>query len=181
MSLNKYLIKLIRDLIVYLIVFITMNALILLKQNFKLWVITIIISLYPLGLVVENIKNIIKTKLIHKQLKRQNLLEKIGNIEFWNKKDYALCTNYILIINNKKVIPIEYKNIKEIYIKKYLKNVRKKVKTEEYLHLILKDNTEFKILIWTNKLKFISFKAIIPYLLKKNSKIKVTTSIENNK
>ena len=50
----------------------------------------------------------------------QNLLDKIGNIEFFNKRSYFLTTNYMIIEVSGKVYSFEYSKIKKIY-KKYCK------------------------------------------------------------
>ena len=54
--------------------------------------------------VLERINAYSNIKLIKAYLVNNNLIDKIGTIDFWNEKNYFLTTNYLIIVNNKKSI-----------------------------------------------------------------------------
>lgn len=99
----------------------------------------------------------------------QNLLDKIGNIDFFNKMNYFLTTNYMIIEKGGKVYSFEYSKIKRIY-KKYCKGYR--LGFDCYLYIIT-DIGNFNTLAYTNLITYEDFMDITDYLLKKNPNIQV--------
>ena len=110
---------------------------------------------------------------INKYLINNKLENKIGNILFWNEKNYFLTDNYILFVKNFKVNCIDYKDIKTIS-----KRIEIRYKgVNEYLIIELNDDKKYDILIWTTFLVGEECKDISELLIEKNSKIEV---IENS-
>lgn len=121
---------------------------------------------------IVSYNNVLK---INKYLINNQLENKIGNIIFWNEKNYFLTDNYILLIKSFKVHCIDYKNIKTISKRIEIKT-NKHSGVNEFLTIELKDNKKYDILTWTTYLTGEEYKDISEFLLEKNPKIKV---IEN--
>ena len=100
----------------------------------------------------------------------QNLLDKIGNIDFFNKMNYFLTTNYMIIEKGGKVYSFEYSKIKRIYRKYYFGHVISDSKS--YLYIIT-DIGKFETLAYTSSITYQDFMDITDYLLKKNPNIQV--------
>ena len=121
---------------------------------------------------IVSYKNMLK---INKYLINNQLENKIGNIIFWNEKNYFFTDNYILLVKNFKVHCIDYKNIKTIS-KRIKIRTNKHSGVNEFLNIELKDNKKYDILIWTTYLVGEEYKDVSKILIEKNSEIKV---IEN--
>ena len=48
-----------------------------------------------------------------------NILDKIGSIDYWNERYYFLTDNYIIIKQNKVVYSFRYSEIERIYKESY--------------------------------------------------------------
>ncbi len=116
---------------------------------------------------------------IKKYLVENNLIEKVGNIDFWNERNYLLTDNYMIILQNKKIYAFRYSEIKELYKENKLELSRWSV-VSEYLHIVTNDN-EFKVLTWTTSLVVEEFRDITNYLLNKNPHIKINTNKSKSK
>lgn len=112
-------------------------------------------------------------KKIKKYLENNNLLEKIGKIDFWNGESYFLTENYMIIINNGVINHFAYSDIKQMYKKTYHGSNFGSLYTQEYLHIRLKDYTEYKVLIYSTCLVNEDFRDISGYLLQKNKNINI--------
>jgi len=119
--------------------------------------------------VLERINAYSNIKLIKAYLVNNNLIDKIGTIDFWNEKNYFLTTNYLIIVNNKKVYPIKYNQISKISVEKKL-NTGKNTNYQEYIHIYALDK-DFKILTYSTSLVGEELLNLKKYLLNKNSKI----------
>lgn len=117
---------------------------------------------------------------IKKYLTKNNLIDKIGKVYFWNEKDYMLTDNYFIIVRNNKVNVFKYEEISKIYKKIFLGD--KEVKTRkyfsnlscyEYLYITLKSNKNYRVLIWSTLTCSEQFMDISDYLISKNSNIKI--------
>lgn len=54
--------------------------------------------------VFERVNTYNNLKRIKKYLKENGLLDKVGNIDFWNERYYFLTDNYTIIKQNKKIM-----------------------------------------------------------------------------
>ena len=54
-------------------------------------------------------------KQIKKYLTDNNLLDKIGNIDYWNERYYFLTDNYMIIKQGKEIYSFKYSEIEKIY------------------------------------------------------------------
>lgn len=108
---------------------------------------------------------------IKKYLIQNNLINKIGTIDYWNEMNYFLTDNYIIISYKKKIYCLKYSDISTIY-KKTKIDYGQFNSIEKYLHLGLINGEEIKILIWSSALRTEEFNDISEYLLNKNPKIK---------
>ncbi len=109
---------------------------------------------------------------IKKYLIQNNLIDKIGTIEYWNEMNYFLTNNYMIISYKNKIYCLKYSDISTIY-KETRFNNGEFDSIEKYLHLVLNDGEEIEILIWSSALRTEEFKDISDYLLSKNPNIKV--------
>ncbi|MCI9585758.1 MAG: hypothetical protein HFH45_03905 [Bacilli bacterium] len=109
---------------------------------------------------------------IKKYLIQNNLIDKIGTIEYWNEMNYFLTNNYMIISYKNKIYCLKYSDISTIY-KETRFNNGEFDSIEKYLHLLLNDGEEIEILIWSSALRTEEFKDISDYLLNKNPNIKV--------
>lgn len=92
------------DIIVYVIVTIILLAISLyvgIKYNFYFHI--IFIGILMIGRIVERIDTLLTLKKIKSYLVENNLLDKIGNIDYWNDRYYFLTDNYMIIKQNKEI------------------------------------------------------------------------------
>lgn len=67
----------------------------------------------------EKVKVYKDLKKIKKYLLDNDLLTKIGEIDFWNEESYFLTENYMIVINNGVINHFAYSDIKQMYKKTY--------------------------------------------------------------
>lgn len=118
---------------------------------------------------ITSYRNILRIK---KCLVNNNLENKIGNIIFWNEKNYFLTDNYVLIVKGLKVDCISYQDIKSIS-KRMDINFGKHSGAQEYLTIEVSSGKQYDILTWSTYLVGEEYKDISDILLEKNSKIDV--------
>lgn len=127
----------------------------------------------------EKIQTYFTLKKIRNYLIEHELINQLGDIDFWNERNYFLTDNYFVILQNKMVSAIKYSDIQRIFKEKDLQLTRPGG-VEEYLH-ILTDNNEYTVLINTTFLVGEEYRDISDYLLGKNPSIIVDTNIKNKK
>ena len=147
------------------------------KYNFYYHLIFIgIIIVIKIG---ERINTYITLKEIKSYLVNNNILDRIGNIDYWNERYYFLTDNYIIIKHGKVIYSFKYSEIERIYKESYTR-LGKHSYSQEYLHIVTDDN-DFKILIYTTVLVDEDYKDISSYLMEKNPNIKVDKTVKNKK
>lgn len=129
--------------------------------------------------VYERISTYSNLKLIKTYLISNNLINKIGKIDFWNERYYFLTSNYLIIVQDKIVYVIKYDQISRIYAENNLE-INRFSRYEEYLHIFALDK-EFKILTYSTLLVGEELMDIKDYLLKKNNSIIVDDNDKNIK
>ena len=132
-----------------------------------------------LGRIVERIDTLLTLKKIKGYLVENNLLDKIGNIDYWNDRYYFLTDNYMIIKQNKIIDAFKYSKIERIYKESYVE-LSKHSYSQEHLHIVV-NNNDFKILISTTVLVREDFRDISDYLIEKNPKIIVDETVNNKK
>ena len=103
------------DIIVYVIVTIILLAISLyvgIKYNFYFHI--IFIGILMIERIVERIDTLLTLKKIKSYLVENNLLDKIGNIDYWNDRYYFLTDNYMIIKQNKIIDAFKYSEIEKI-------------------------------------------------------------------
>lgn len=168
------------DITVYVAVTIILLAISLwfgIKHNFYFHL--LFIGLIMIGRVSERIDTLFTLKKIKRYLVDNNLLDKIGNIDYWNDRYYFLTDNYIIIKQKKEIFSFKYSEIERIFKESYFE-LSKHSYSQEHLHIIVNDN-DFKILISTTVLVGEDFRDISDYLIKKNPNIIVDETIKNKK
>lgn len=161
------------DVIVYVIITIIVFFVLLYisyKNNFYY---LLLLDIIMIGKILERIETCYTLKKIKLYLMENNLLDKIGEIDYWNEKNYFLTENYLIIKQNKKIYHVKYSEIERI-LKTSNIQLSRHSKLEEYLDIITPNNA-FRILTFTTVLIGEDFRDIIPYLLSKNPKIKIET------
>lgn len=154
-------------------------------DNYALLILVIVMLI----LSVNVVKKYHKLKKIDNYLMENKLVDKIGHIIFTDEKSYFFAENYLIVCLDKRILCFKYSKIEKIY-KEYwnkfnINAARSCNYLELYLHFILQDNTEFKILADTSTSIFFhideNYEKIVQYLLRKNSKIIIENEVLNNK
>lgn len=169
------------DIFVYMIVTIILLVISLyigIKYNFYYHIIFIVLLMG--GRTAERIDTLCTLKKIKSYLIDNNLLSKIGNIDYWNERYYFLTDNYMIIKYNKIVYSFKYSEIIRIYKENNTKIGRRHSNSQEYLHIVTNDN-DFKVLIASTILVGEDFKDISDYLIEKNQNIRIDETINNTK
>lgn len=173
-TIDKYINISKEDLCIYVIIttiLLIISLYIGIKYNFYYHI--IFIGLLMIGRIAERIDTLLTLIKIKNFLFNNNLIDKIGNITYWNNRDYILTDNYMIIKQNKEIYSFKYSEIEKMFKEKNIK-LKKYSYSEEYLHIIVKNN-DFKILIYTSALVGKDCKDISNYLLEKNPKVIVNT------
>ena len=168
------------DITVYIIVTIILLAVSLyfgIKYNFYIHL--LFIGLIMIGRIWERIDTLLTLRKIKTYLVDNNLLDKIGKIDYWNDRYYFLTDNYMIIKQKRKIHSFKYSEIERIFKESYLE-LSKHSYSQEHLHIIANDN-DFKILISTTVLVGEDYKDISDYLIKKNPNIIVDDTIKNKR
>lgn len=128
--------------------------------------------LFPIEFIKSKIKTYFNTKKIVNYIYDNNLRDKIGNVDYWNERNYIFCENFIFYCKSsywkRKVYAIKYKDIKEM-------NVISDGRigwSQDYLVMKTKDGKEYKILVYSPMLTGYLKKDVSLYILNKNPKIK---------
>lgn len=168
------------DILVYIIVTIILLSISLyLNIKYNFYFDMIFIGLFMTLRITGRIDTLFTLKNIKSYLVEHNLLDKIGNINYWNEKYYFLTDNYMIIKQNKIIYSFEYSEIEKIYKESYFK-MGKSSYSQEYLHIVT-NNNDFKVLISSTALVGEEFKDISNYLIEKNQNLKVDETIKNKK
>ena len=107
---------------------------------------------------------------IDKYLKDNDLVNKIGKIEYWNEKNYFLTENYVIIFVDKKVRIFSYSDIASISKKNDVK-LKSYSRLDEYLAIMLLNDEQYRILLYITVLTNGKYKDISDFLLNKNNEI----------
>ena len=168
------------DIVIYVVVSVIILLISLyigVKYNFYYHLIFIgIIIVIKIG---ERINTYITLKKIKSYLVDNNILDKIGNIDYWNERYYFLTDNYMIIKHGKVIYSFKYSEIERIYKESYTR-LGKHSYSQEYLHIVTDDN-DFKILVYTTVLVGEDYKDISSYLMEKNPNIKVAKMLKIRK
>lgn len=138
---------------------------------------------------VNKIRKYSKMKKIEKYLIKQNLIDKIGNINFINENHYIFTDYYIIVLYKQNVKCFDYFEIKKVY-KEYwnkfdISTANFGNYVELYLNFILKNGMKFRILTDTFTHIILeddgNYQEIINYLLMKNAEIEIGDECLKNK
>ena len=123
------------DIVIYVIVSVIVLLISLyigVKYNFYYHLIFIgIIIVIKIG---ERINTYITLKKIKSYLVNNNILDRIGNIDYWNERYYFLTDNYMIIKHGKVIYSFKYSEIERIYKESYTR-LGKHSYAHEYLIL----------------------------------------------
>ncbi len=168
------------DITLYVIITIILLAISLyfgIKYNFYFHL--LFIGLIMISRICERIDTLLTLKKIKNYLVDNNLLYKIGNIDYWNDRYYFLTDNYMIIKQSKEIYSFEYSEIERIYKESYVE-LSNHSYSQENLHIVVNGN-DFKILIYTTVLVGEDYRDISDYLIEKNPNITVDETIKNKK
>ena len=179
-TLDEYIAISKSDIIVYASVTLILLAIFLyVGIKYTIYYYLFFVGLIIIGRTYERIETFVTLKQIKKYLIDNNLLDKIGNIDYWNEKYYFLTDNYMIIKQNNKIYSFKYSEIEKIYKENNL-TLNKHSKLNDYLHIVV-GNNNFIILIYSTVLVGEDFKDISDYLIKKNPNIVIGKTIKNKK
>ena len=120
LTINKYIDIAKWDIVIYVIVSVIVLLISLyigVKYNFYYHLIFIgIIIVIKIG---ERINTYITLKKIKSYLVNNNILDRIGNIDYWNERYYFLTDKYMIIKQNKVIYAFKYSEIERIYKESY--------------------------------------------------------------
>ena len=168
------------DIIVYICVtFILLTIFLYVGIKYNVYYYLFFVGLIIIGRSYERIDTFVTLKQIKKYLTDNNLLDKIGNIDYWNERYYFLTDNYMIIKQGKEIYSFKYSEIEKIYKENNLV-INKHSRSQEYLHIIV-GNNNFIILVYSTVLVGEDFKDISDYLIKKNPNIVIGKTIKNKK
>ena len=168
------------DIIVYICVtFILLTIFLYIGIKYNVYYYLFFVGLIVIGRSYERIETFVTLKQIKKYLTDNNLLDKIGNIDYWNERYYFLTDNYMIIKQGKEIYSFKYSEIEKIYKENNLV-INKHSRSQEYLHIIV-GNNNFIILVYSTVLVGEDFKDISDYLIKKNPNIVIGKTIKNKK
>ena len=142
----------------------------------KLYTESFILFFFLVICIIPSLRTVEKIKVKHNLLEikdylvTNNLLDKIGKIEFYNEQNYFLTEKYMIICKNRIVNIFEYKDIKSIK-KVYKHTVGKNSKTRGFLYITLNDGRIHTVLIYNTSLMNEDYKDISDDLCKKNQNI----------
>ncbi len=178
LTINEYIDIAKWNIVIYVIVSVIVLLIFLyigIKYNFYYHLIFIgIMIIVKIG---ERIDTYFALKKIKSYLVDNNILDKIGNIDYWNEKYYFLTDNYMIIKQDKVIYAFKYSEIERIYKESYTR-LGKHSYSQEYLHIVTNDN-DFKVLVYTTILVGEDYKDISYYLMEKNPNIKVDETVKN--
>lgn len=178
---KAYLFSIITLFMIFVILCLTYSKLEL--NIYILWIleiILIIVSFYK-------IKNYYNVKKIKSYLIKHNLIDKIGNIDFTDRDNYYLMEYCMIVLYKKQVLCFEYSKIEKVSKEYYnIFNLgASKNHVDLYLHFVLKNGIEFKVLADSSADILLSTtknsQNIINYLLTKNSEIIIENEVLKNK
>ena len=179
-TLDEYIAISKSDIIVYASVTLILLAIFLyVGIKYNIYYYLFFVGLIIIGRTYERIETFVTLNQIKKYLTDNNLLDKIGNIDYWNERYYFLTDNYMIIKQNNKIYSFKYSEIEKIYKENNL-TLNKHSKLNDYLHIVVSSNN-FIILIYSNFLVSEDFKDISDYLIKKNPNIVIVKTIKNKK
>lgn len=165
-TLDEYIAISKSDIIVYASVTLILLAIFLyVGIKYNIYYYLFFVGLIIIGRTYERIETFVTLNQIKKYLTDNNLLDKIGNIDYWNERYYFLTDNYMIIKQNNKIYSFKYSEIEKIYKENNL-TLNKHSKLNDYLHIVVSSNN-FIILIYSTFLVGEDFKDISDYLIKK--------------
>lgn len=179
-NLDDYILEGKNDIIVYSCMFILLSLLLLIIGCYLNFVYIIFLSFFLLlPRIFERIAVYNNLKIINSYLLNNNLVNKIGNIDYWNDYYYFLTENYMIIIYKKKVYLVGYNNIDYIYSRDKI-SLGKNSYVQTFLYIHTKQKKTFRIMIYSSILVGEEFKDISSYLIEKNSDIEIKEFKENS-
>lgn len=159
------------EILVYGIILLIITIILLIIGYITNWYYILLIDIFPINSLISRIGTKFNLKSIEEYLIKHNLINIIGEIEFWNEKNYFLTEKYIIIKIRKEISIISYDEIEYIYYDKYISLNPYNSYTNEYLYVILKDKRKYKFLIDSTLLTVEKTKDIGKYLMSKNKNI----------
>lgn len=160
------------DIILYIIVLLILS-LILLYISFRVnWYYLMIFSIVFSFSIINKIIVYHTLRNIKDYLIKNDLLDKIGEIIFWNEKNYLLTDNYIIISEYNIISYFEYDDILEITKRNDTVLNSRCSHFDEYLVITFKDGQQIEVLMYSTALVSEEVKDITEFLLNKNNKIK---------
>ena len=179
-NLDDYILEGKNDIIVYSCMFILLSLLLLIIGCYLNFVYIIFLSFFLLlPRIIERIVVYNNLKIINSYLLNNNLVNKIGNIDYWNDYYYFLTENYMIIIYKKKVYLVDYNNIDYIYSRDKI-SLGKNSYVQTFLYIHTKQKKTFRIMIYSSILVGEELKDISSYLIEKNSDIEIKEFKENS-
>lgn len=169
-SLNTYIKASSIDILIYvfLVIVVTMVLLFICYKTHCYYI--LLIDIFILNSLISRVEVKYNLNKIDEYLKDNDLVNKIGKIEYWNEKNYFLTENYVIIFVDKKVRVFSYSDIASISKENDVK-LKRYSRLDEYLVITLLNDEQYRILSYTSVLANEKYKDISDFLLNKNSNI----------
>lgn len=169
---EKYIKENRNDIIVYFIVFLVVTVILFIIGKITNFYYIMLLDIFLINTLLSKISTKFNLKRIEKYVYNNNFSNKIGKIEYWNEYDYFLTEKYIILVEKKNVVIVDYNDIEFLYYKNdiHLNQINSYIDRE--LYIILKNKKEYKFLTGSTLLTNEKTRDIGSYLKSKNNRIK---------
>ena len=158
------------DILIYVFLLIVITMVLPFVCYTTHWYYILLIDIFILNSLISRVKVKYNLNKIDKYLKDNDLVNKIGKIEYWNEKNYFLTENCVIIFVDKKVRIFSYSDIASISKKNDVK-LKSYSRLDEYLAIMLLNDEQYRILLYITVLTNGKYKDISDFLLNKNNNI----------
>ena len=164
------------DIIVYLLALILLFFVLLYIAYVKNFYYILLLDLFVFLSFIEKIFINFSLKKIETYLKKNNLIDRLGLVYYWNDDNCFFTENYV-IYYKKKVYIFKYSEIKSMHKEAYFQS-SKRGGYEEYLIINTLDNT-FSVLTHSTNITCIDYNDLSKFILDKNPNIIVEDEVKN--
>lgn len=172
-TLDNYLVEAKVDIVIYLVFYlVVLGCLFYLSYEIHFYPFFVIFLLWFLVSWIKRIQIYYYVVLIKRYITSHNLLDKLGDILFWNNDYYFLTEHYFIIVVKGRVEVFSYQDISSIQKKAHY-FLGRNSHIDKNLFITLKNGKQYQILISSTLLTIEVQKDITEFLLEKNPHIKV--------
>lgn len=172
-NIDSYILEAKNNIFIYFFVYgILLSILFYLSYKVHFYPFFIIFLLWFLFCWIKRIQIYYRVVIVRRYITNHHLLDKLGDILFWNNDCYFLTENYFIIVVKSQVEVFSYQDIS--FIRKETHYfLGRNSHIDENLFITLKNGKQYQILLSSTLLTIEVQKDITEFLLEKNPHIKV--------